>query len=62
MDPQITSDLARFGEIDMNQMLREALRRYDRPGSVSFCHYVVIKNKVGVSSFVHAFMYYNVVC
>lgn len=46
VDPQITSDLARFGEIDMNQMLREALRRYDRPGSVSFCHYVVIKNKI----------------
>uniref|UniRef100_A0A224Z0F2 KDEL motif-containing protein 1 n=1 Tax=Rhipicephalus zambeziensis TaxID=60191 RepID=A0A224Z0F2_9ACAR len=46
VDPQILKDLAWFEEIDMKKMLREALRRFDRPGSVSFCHYAVIKNKV----------------
>uniref|UniRef100_A0A6G5AES3 Glycosyl transferase CAP10 domain-containing protein n=1 Tax=Rhipicephalus microplus TaxID=6941 RepID=A0A6G5AES3_RHIMP len=30
----------------MKKMLREALRRFDRPGSVSFCHYAVVKNQV----------------
>ncbi|KAK8786052.1 hypothetical protein V5799_007583 [Amblyomma americanum] len=46
VDPQISKDLSQFEEIDMRKMLREALRRFDRPGSVSFCHYAVIKNKV----------------
>lgn len=46
VDPQILKDLAWFEEIDMKKMLREALRRFDRPGSVSFCHYAVVKNQV----------------
>lgn len=46
VDPQILADLALFPEVDMRKALREALRRFDRPGSVSFCHYAVINNEV----------------
>lgn len=46
VDPQILKDLEQFREIDMKELLREALRRFDRPGSVSFCHYAIIKNKL----------------
>lgn len=46
VDPQILVDLARFDKVDIQEVLQDALQRFDRPGSVSFCHYAVVKNQV----------------
>lgn len=44
---QIDSDLREFVSVDFEKELRnEIVKRYDRPNSVSICHYVVKENKV----------------
>ncbi|XP_064466655.1 protein O-glucosyltransferase 2-like [Ornithodoros turicata] len=46
-DPQILRDLEQFGDaIDMKAAVKNALERFHRPGSISFCHYAVLNNKV----------------
>lgn len=47
IDAQILKDLAQFGPaIDMRIAVKDAVKRFNRPGSISFCHYVVVKNQV----------------
>ena len=43
---QIDHDLNQFQNVDFNQVLKEAMTRFSHAGSYSFCHYVVLKNKV----------------
>lgn len=43
---QIEKDLEGFNNVDFNQVLKEALKRFHHAGSYSFCHYVVKNNKV----------------
>jgi hypothetical protein len=43
---QIDQDLSQFQNVDFNNVLTEAKKRFSHAGSYSFCHYVVLKNKV----------------
>jgi hypothetical protein len=43
---QIDHDLNQFQNVDFNQVLTEAMKRFSHAGSYSFCHYVVLSNKV----------------
>lgn len=44
--PQIEEDLKTFPSIDMSQVMKEALQRFNHPSSYSICHYSVISNQV----------------
>ena len=44
--PQMESDLDKFENVIFDQVLAEALKRFNHPGSYSFCHYVVLNNQV----------------
>lgn len=50
---QIDHDLSQFQNVDFNQVLTEAMKRFSHAGSYSFCHYVVLKNKVLLHSAFH---------
>ncbi|KOC67192.1 KDEL motif-containing protein 1 [Habropoda laboriosa] len=43
---QIHKDLAIFASVDFNKIRQSIIKAYDRPGSVSLCHYVVKSNKI----------------
>lgn len=43
---QIQQDLDQFEDVDFSQVLAEALKRFSHAGSYSFCHYVILDNKV----------------
>ncbi|XP_032794179.2 protein O-glucosyltransferase 2 [Daphnia magna] len=43
---QIDNDISRFHNVDFSQVLSEAIKRFSHAGSYSFCHYVVLNNKV----------------
>lgn len=47
---QIDHDLNQFQNVDFNQVLTEAMKRFSHAGSYSFCHYVVLNNKVFLNS------------
>ncbi|XP_023225980.1 KDEL motif-containing protein 1-like isoform X2 [Centruroides sculpturatus] len=44
--PQIKDDLQPFKEIDMNAVLKQALKRFNNPGAYSICHYSVVSNEI----------------
>lgn len=39
-------DLVPFPNVDFDKMRESIVKTYDRPGSVSLCHYVIQSNKV----------------
>ncbi|XP_034188596.1 protein O-glucosyltransferase 2 [Osmia lignaria lignaria] len=43
---QIHNDLADFTNVDFDKIREDIVKAYDRPGSVSLCHYVVKSNKI----------------
>lgn len=43
---QINDDLKPFGSVNFTLFRNEALKKFDHPGSMSVCNYVVVKNKV----------------
>ncbi|XP_022257995.1 KDEL motif-containing protein 1-like, partial [Limulus polyphemus] len=43
---QIHADLSNFPQVDMEMALDSAIKRFNMPGAISFCHYSVIKNEV----------------
>ncbi|KAK1133906.1 hypothetical protein K0M31_011692 [Melipona bicolor] len=43
---QIHDDLAPFTNVDFDKMRENIVRTYDRPGSISLCHYVIQSNKI----------------
>ncbi|XP_043254089.1 protein O-glucosyltransferase 2-like [Colletes gigas] len=43
---QIHQDLAPFVNVDFNKIRQSIVQTYDRPGSVSLCHYVIKSNKI----------------
>lgn len=43
---QIQSDLEPFNDVDFASIRNEIIKKYDRPSSVSICHYVIKLNKV----------------
>ncbi|XP_053987875.1 protein O-glucosyltransferase 2-like isoform X1 [Hylaeus volcanicus] len=43
---QMHNDLGTFINVDFNQIREDIIKAYDRPGSVSLCHYVVKFNKI----------------
>lgn len=43
---QIDNDISQFHNVDFSQVLSEAIKRFSHAGSYSFCHYVVLNNKV----------------
>lgn len=46
--PQITRDLHKFSDVNFTQVLEEAISRFNHAGSYSFCHYVILNNKVNI--------------
>lgn len=46
---QIYKDLMPFTSVDFDKIRDDIVKAYDRPGSVSLCHYVVQSNKVTVA-------------
>ncbi|XP_015600505.1 KDEL motif-containing protein 1 [Cephus cinctus] len=43
---QIQRDLAPFESVDFDEMRNAIIQRFDRPNSVSICHYIIKDNKV----------------
>ena len=43
---QITRDLSQFDKINMTDVSKRALDRFNMPGAQSLCHYVIKDNKV----------------
>ncbi|XP_076674774.1 protein O-glucosyltransferase 2 isoform X2 [Andrena cerasifolii] len=43
---QIHHDLAAFAHVDFDELRQDIIKAYDKPGSVSLCHYVVKSNKI----------------
>ncbi|KZC09703.1 KDEL motif-containing protein 1 [Dufourea novaeangliae] len=43
---QIYHDLIPFNNVDFNEIREDIIKAYNRPGSVSLCHYVVKSNKI----------------
>ncbi|CAM1292733.1 KDELC1 (predicted), partial [Pycnogonum litorale] len=43
---QVKDDLEHFGQVDMDQVVKSAMRKYHHAGSNSLCHYVVKRNQV----------------
>ncbi|XP_024220735.2 protein O-glucosyltransferase 2 isoform X2 [Bombus impatiens] len=43
---QMQDDLAPFPNVDFDKMRESIVKTYDRPGSVSLCHYVIQSNKI----------------
>nr|XP_003703980.2 PREDICTED: KDEL motif-containing protein 1-like isoform X1 [Megachile rotundata] len=43
---QIHNDLADFIDVDFDKIRKDIVKAYDRPGSISLCHYVVKSNKI----------------
>lgn len=46
---QIDDDLSQFHNVDFSEVLSEAIKRFNHAGSYSFCHFVVLNNKVKCS-------------
>lgn len=46
--PQVTQDLQQFVDVNVTEVLAEAFSRFNHAGSYSFCHYVVLNNKVNI--------------
>lgn len=42
---QIHNDLISFTNVNFDKIRKSIIKAYDRPGSVSLCHYVVQSNK-----------------
>ena len=57
---QMEHDLNQFQDVvDFNQILKEAIRRFNHAGSYSFCHYVILNNQVsslGFSGFISSYI------
>lgn len=47
---QINDDLLQFKDVNMSQVLSEAIKRFSHAGSYSFCHYVILNSKVSNST------------
>lgn len=45
---QIHRDLSPFSNINFNEVRQSIIKRYDRPTSVSICHYVLKSNRVNI--------------
>lgn len=45
-DPQIDNDLKPFYSVNFTMLRDKILKKYDSPGSVSLCHYVVKNNQI----------------
>lgn len=43
---QIEKDLQPFKELDIDEILKNVLKRFNNPGAYSFCHYAVINNEI----------------
>ncbi|XP_075233191.1 protein O-glucosyltransferase 2-like isoform X2 [Lycorma delicatula] len=43
---QINEDLKPFPSVNFTSFRKEALKKFDQPGSMSVCNYVVVKNKI----------------
>ncbi|CAL7946832.1 unnamed protein product [Xylocopa violacea] len=43
---QIHKDLLSFTNVDFNKLRESIVKAYDKPGSVSLCHYVIKSNKI----------------
>lgn len=43
---QIDQDLKLFQYVNFDEVLAEALKRFNHAGSYSFCHYAILNNKV----------------
>lgn len=52
---QITSDLTPFASVDFNKIRDLLIKKYDKPNSVSLCHYVIKNNKVSTSFYFKIF-------
>lgn len=43
---QIHNDLISFKNVNFDKIRKNIVKAYDRPGSVSLCHYIIQSNKV----------------
>lgn len=50
--PQMISDLENFDNVDFDEIREELIKKYDKPNSVSICHYVVKNNEVTCHDFI----------
>lgn len=45
---QIHNDLSPFSNIDFDEIRQRIIKKYDRPTSVSICHYILKSNRVNI--------------
>ncbi|KAL2720809.1 protein O-glucosyltransferase 2-like [Vespula squamosa] len=43
---QIISDLTPFTSVDFNKIRKPLIKKYDKPNSVSLCHYIIKNNRI----------------